>query len=527
MRPTDRRPRHHRGGFTLVELLVAAALSLVVMTVLSLAFQTGLQTLSQLKSVVGMAEQLRSAESVIRRDLGAPHLETSLGSPVRVRNLAQVPPGETLRGAFRFRQGDAASLPTGRGPEAEGRKSATPYGDSEGGVLSFRTPNLLGNELDPSSLLLASNGGPLRNELFAPATPTGRAWADFLQVTVTLSGASPQELFTTTVDPAILTALRAAGAIPSEIQSAAANSTDQFVSRSAEVSYFLRPTGPGSSGAVVVQTSEEGGVRQLPLYTLYRRVRLLVPQTVVLPPSVTLTQIKNSPGLAIGVVRDRTSSPAGNPTTTYQALGMADNPTALSGGLTPANSTIGMDQNANDPSITFQPVHLMGSLGDPLAPTLPGSLTASQQTWAARAPYPIPSGTNDYGSDLLVTNVVSMTVRPVYDIVFQTSTNAAYVPGGVQSSYQPRDLPEFGRPSDTPDSNVPGWPRMASIPGRPSQVFLRDPLGTAPNIVSGIGSLRSLSPDFPAVTLKAVEVKLRVYDAKNKTSRQMTVLQDL
>ena len=76
--PTPR-PTPRRGGFTLIELLVAAALSLVVMTVLSLAFQTGMQTLSQLKSVVGMSEQLRAAEGVLRRDLVADHLEADQG----------------------------------------------------------------------------------------------------------------------------------------------------------------------------------------------------------------------------------------------------------------------------------------------------------------------------------------------------------------------------------------------------------------------------------------------------------------
>ena len=71
------RTRGGRAGFTLVELLVAAALSILIMAVLSTAFQTGLQTLSTLKSLGDMAERLKTAETLLRTDLTAEHFATS------------------------------------------------------------------------------------------------------------------------------------------------------------------------------------------------------------------------------------------------------------------------------------------------------------------------------------------------------------------------------------------------------------------------------------------------------------------
>ena len=87
--PLTRRPRR---GFTLVELLVACALTVLIMAVLATAFQTGLATFSHLKSTVGLSEQLRSAESVMRRDLEATHLEDADGVPVRISSLGATPP---------------------------------------------------------------------------------------------------------------------------------------------------------------------------------------------------------------------------------------------------------------------------------------------------------------------------------------------------------------------------------------------------------------------------------------------------
>src|SRR6267142_94250 len=63
--------RRTRPGFTIVELLVAAAVCVLIMAILATCFQTGIDAVRQLKSQGDMTDQLRAAEIVIRRDLQA------------------------------------------------------------------------------------------------------------------------------------------------------------------------------------------------------------------------------------------------------------------------------------------------------------------------------------------------------------------------------------------------------------------------------------------------------------------------
>jgi len=70
---------HHtarRSGFTLVELIVAAGLTVLIMAVLATGFQVGLQSLSTLKSAGDLADRLRTTETMLRFDLDAPHFDT-------------------------------------------------------------------------------------------------------------------------------------------------------------------------------------------------------------------------------------------------------------------------------------------------------------------------------------------------------------------------------------------------------------------------------------------------------------------
>jgi prepilin-type N-terminal cleavage/methylation domain-containing protein len=62
-------------GFTLVEMLVALALVLFIMAILSYAFQASLSTFRKLKATGDLAEKLRSATTILRRDLAANHFE--------------------------------------------------------------------------------------------------------------------------------------------------------------------------------------------------------------------------------------------------------------------------------------------------------------------------------------------------------------------------------------------------------------------------------------------------------------------
>ncbi len=64
-----------RRGFTIVELLVAAALSMFIMAILSTAFSKGIDTFRTVRAAGNMQEKLRMASVVIKRDLAAQHFD--------------------------------------------------------------------------------------------------------------------------------------------------------------------------------------------------------------------------------------------------------------------------------------------------------------------------------------------------------------------------------------------------------------------------------------------------------------------
>jgi prepilin-type N-terminal cleavage/methylation domain-containing protein len=64
-----------RAGFTLVELMVAMALTLFIMVILSQAFVLSLETFSGMKGVGDMQINLRVATNLLRDDLGQDHFE--------------------------------------------------------------------------------------------------------------------------------------------------------------------------------------------------------------------------------------------------------------------------------------------------------------------------------------------------------------------------------------------------------------------------------------------------------------------
>ncbi len=69
------RTRTARTAFTLVELLVATALVVIILTILAVAFGAASDSLSRLRSMGNMATQLRTAQDKVRADLESPHFE--------------------------------------------------------------------------------------------------------------------------------------------------------------------------------------------------------------------------------------------------------------------------------------------------------------------------------------------------------------------------------------------------------------------------------------------------------------------
>ncbi len=71
-----RHRRHARRGFTLVELMVATALVVLILTILAVAFGAATDSLSRLRSMGNMATDLRGAQDKLRADLEAEHFDS-------------------------------------------------------------------------------------------------------------------------------------------------------------------------------------------------------------------------------------------------------------------------------------------------------------------------------------------------------------------------------------------------------------------------------------------------------------------
>jgi prepilin-type N-terminal cleavage/methylation domain-containing protein len=105
--------RQPRQAFTLIEMMVATALVLFVMVLLSQAFVAGMEVFRQLKGIGDMDERLRSTAVVLRRDLAADHFTGR--KRLSELNLAPPPNGEgpPAQGFVRVWQGSPtpASIP--------------------------------------------------------------------------------------------------------------------------------------------------------------------------------------------------------------------------------------------------------------------------------------------------------------------------------------------------------------------------------------------------------------------------------
>jgi prepilin-type N-terminal cleavage/methylation domain-containing protein len=212
-----------RKGFTLVELLVAAALIVLMMTILSYAFVAATQSFRDLKAAGDLAEKLRAVSAQLRRDLAADHFEGNK----RLSDPTFWTAGPPQQGFFHVYQG---SRPV---PPRPGATCAFEGTDADG-LASYRTAD----HMLHFTVRLRGNGDA---DFFSAGVPAG----------------SP-----------LLTGIF--GPVDARHQGAGA-----YRAQWAEVAYFLRP-------AVSAQNLADTA-HGTPLYSLYRRQRLAVPDNARVP----------------------------------------------------------------------------------------------------------------------------------------------------------------------------------------------------------------------------------------------------
>ena len=189
MQYTSRR----RSGLTLPELMVAAAMSMVIMLIIAFAFREGINSFRKLRGVGQMQDRLRSAQNVLKRDLSSEHF-----------------------GGL-FQQGI-------NGPYVrDQRLDIIGWKPPEEGYFEVR-------QLTPSQIELAPNGTPLVD---GDGIPSYAATDHSLRFTVKLTGKRQQDWF------------YAAGTGGGDVDFS--NGSIQ-ATRWAEVAYFLFPNNDNANG---------------------------------------------------------------------------------------------------------------------------------------------------------------------------------------------------------------------------------------------------------------------------------------
>src|SRR5256885_344726 len=116
-----------RGGFTTIELLVAMALIVLIMSILSQAFVEGLTTFRSLKGIGDMQENLRVAGVPLRNDLSLRHFQNNMklssGFGTSITIIGGVPVSVSQRPSEGFLRIQQGSPSTWEGNDSDGLPS--------------------------------------------------------------------------------------------------------------------------------------------------------------------------------------------------------------------------------------------------------------------------------------------------------------------------------------------------------------------------------------------------------------------
>lgn len=505
-----------RRGFTLVELLVAAALTMLIMAILASAFQTAMDSMSHLRAAAEMQDRLRSASERLRTDLMAPHFEDEAIGRGQLSNL-------------RFDLGN--SLPAG-------------------GYFNIiqATPSMLENRLG----VLTPNDfssyapGTIRNPVTNVDIPNHT-----LSFTAKLSGKNAQNLFT---------APRPAGTLDQTNDNLVNSPLTTYASKWAVVSWFLAPsdltTGPNPKT----------------MYTLHRRVKLLaeIPDCFIAPAFIAEAGnyyvIDNRPQIQRLISTSPTIQYAPVEVNTNYGRVLTVKDDAVRG---PAPVLVGTNLYVNGaPAPVIPPLNVR---------TMTPGVTTTASVIAVLTDTAIPDifTPAGNGSDIVVSNVVSFEVKADYTQVIRDNAVSSAISQVLPSQTNPTGSPLVPANPQNPLTGI-GYPTIFPRPAVGSQPLLVLPGTGDPNLRSYFNPFSN--PDFPfddlpqnqklplpaqrqqlylqsiydplkmpTVTaanlpllnavfdtgspagyrVKALQVKIRIYDPKTMGTRQVTVIQEM
>ncbi len=577
MRQRTRLPGR-RGGFTIVELMVAMALIIFIMYILAEAFAAGSSVFRRLKAIGDMNARLRNATVTLRRLLAADHFE----GKKRLSDPGFWTEGPPQQGFFRIWQ-DGVDPPPPIPP----------------------APTPVDLPLDNTAL---ADGVRVREGEDLDGLPSFRWGRTHLHFTARLRGNNRGDFFQAAIPPgsplARPTNYTNWPSLFPRPDARLQESDNIYLSPWAETAVYLQPSYTDAARTVQDVTDDPNPPNpglSLPLYTLYIRQRVLrplIPQlqsggtynvpiefAIPAPGAVTTTPTQNQ---EVSITRG--GFQATPPPGAASGWGPDDNQNTIPGRgntatqlymNTPVDVTMPIRRFGwpywaafpNAPATSPDVPDLAGnrspgglpaipSLGIPALPSYPTFVVPGSPSLAGIRTWDEP--TDLAGTDVLLTDVISMDVRVLLDDAAYalTATN-----GGTGAKQTVQGQPYFISLKDEPyptailNDLLAKWPTPAGTWGVPPAMntIIRDKylmdrgvLGQRERAARVFDTWSSRKDDlydysnwdqtgnpqtipmytkngsqFAPIRVRAIQITLRIWDSKTKQSRQVSLVQDL
>jgi type II secretory pathway pseudopilin PulG len=509
-----RRSFNCRPAFTLVELMVALALIIFIMTILSAAFTAAGKSFRDLKAAGDLAEKLRAVMTLIRRDLAAPHFDLidQKLSDVDFWNKAGGPP---QGGFFRiWMDTQPVQGPPGIAGTMYPSTSVIPTFVNTRTMLHFTVvlPGLGPNDVFSTDVCSTSPTGLPAPNAWDPPLGNGTASSLFKAPFSTAFNQDQRFQFP----------LAAAPAVPP---------TAIFNSPFAEVTWWLTPT--QSTPATTPVDNPNQAPQQM--YTLHRRYRLLWPENNIDPTTNNLAIPSVPSGAGTGCDEVSTPSPVTSQSLPVNRMFEASIPAFRLGML--------VNPSPYNPAPAASPSPIAAA--DPTYPTYGGVFPPGQVDSLGNATYPVYS-VNGFPVDIVLDGVLSFDVRVLLwdpnnnraDTEFRDLSDPVVCR---YSTYKNMAGVLVDRNPLYPTGLVAGtgngpwvfdtWSQQNN--GRYDYVGTGSPpnwnsLGTAATIPAYQYVDQSTPGSTPqSIRILAIQVTLRLYDFKSQTTRQVTMVQNM
>jgi hypothetical protein len=548
-----------------VELLVAMALTLFIMSILSQAFISGMETFRQLKAVGDLNGRLRIATAALRNDLRSIGLTVG-GAPTSLSQFPVPAPAPTGAGFFRIWQ----DAPTTTGTLDSTGTICTPASMTNivpNTVLTVDSPNEeTVSVINTTGTTFTANFTKTHSANFpivlcegsdADGVPSVQSTTHSLHFTVNLGMSNDNLAYTHnnahlqpssptrenyfsakegddgTYSGVGLPTFDSGGFPPFDLLGPPAfrdSSNHVYNNQWAEVAYFLVPeqyptTGGGTPA---VWTGGAPGLGQ-PLYNLYRRLQVIATDQPVVGSATVFNNESTTP------TNNQTQPPrlnASKKPTFYYEISARPDPSS-----TPAWNFLffNLPEYLTIPERRFGMSQATGTAGQPIGAQLPsGALTYPRLAVDPSEPQHLAGqleSSSLTGADLLLTDVISFDVQ-----VFMPAENPNDFINIPYQGYVATagNMPPLYVQANN-NSNITGkriydtWSQEPLAFDSTGAAAYENPYdySLSATQVGGVQTAPFGTSTTPAPAIVGLKITLRIWDVKTQKARQITIIQDM